>query len=328
MKYLAPVTVGLAALLGLSLACDKSSGKEIRVGAVQSQTGVYAPFGQGGLFGIQAAIEDLNREGGVKVGDTRIPLKLVTIDAASDPAIAATGAEKAISADKVQFLVSGDEPPAMHPDISAVADRLKVPYITDVALYEPWITKRLESPTQWQYTWALGSFGVSTPVPPGDPRALPGYTIMDVFARMLNACGGKTNKKIGLLCSDDPDGNENYHNLPASLRNLGFTLVGLDQKVGLMPLDTTDFSPAIKAWKEAGVEILIGNAPSPFFVKAYQQARAQGLKPKIVIMGRAALFHDDIMQLGGDLPNGIGTEQWWDPSIKDAPGIGGTTPLT
>jgi len=326
MKGFKPLSAALVACLALSLACDKASNKEIRIGAIQAQSGVYAPFGEGGLFGIQAAIEDINKQGGVKVGNTRLPLKLVSGDDASDPATAASEAEKLISSEKAQFLVSGNEPPFMHFEVSNVAERLKVPYVTDVGVYEPWLTKRMESPTQWQFTWAIGSFAVSTPVASGDSRAVRGYTIMDTFARMLETCGTKTNKKIGLLCADDPDGNESFTNLAASLKNLGYTLVGHDQKVGLLPVNASDFSQTIQTWKEAGVEIIIGNAPAPFFAKAYKQARAMGLKPKITIMGRAALFHDDIMALGEDLPLGVSTEVWWDPSLQDAPGIGGTTP--
>lgn len=325
MRHRALFSAGLAAFLALGLACDKTSDKVIRVGAIQSKSGPYAPFGEGGLFGIQAAIDDINKLGGVKVGNTRIPLELVSVDGASDPAIAGAAAEKLISSDKVQFLVSGLEPPLMHFNVSDVADRLKTPYITDVAIYEPWLTRRMDSPTQWQYTWAVGSFGVSTPVASGDFRAVRGYTVMSTFVRMLDACGTKTNRKIGLLCADDPDGNESYSNLGPSLRNLDYTLVGHEQKVGLLPVNTTDFTATIKAWKEAGVEIIIGNAPAPFFAKAYRQARAQGLNPKIVLMGRCALFQEDMMLLGGDLPNGVGTEHWWDPSIKMAPGIGATT---
>jgi len=148
---------------------------------------------------------------------------------------------------------------------------------------------------------------------------------MSTFAKMLEACGTRTNRKIGLLCADDPDGNESYSNLGPSLQNLGYTLVGHDRKLGLLPMETSDFSTTIQALKEAGVEIIVGNAPAPFFAKAYRQIHAQGLNPKIVLMGRCALFPEDISMLGGNLPNGVGTEHWWDPSVKDATGIGGTT---
>ncbi len=48
----------------------------------------------------------------------------------------------------------------------------------------------------------------------------------------------------------------------------------------------------------------------------------------MVCIGRAALFYTDVAAWGDDLPWGIGTEIWWDPSFKDSPGIGGTTPAS
>ncbi|WP_005036434.1 ABC transporter substrate-binding protein [Holophaga foetida] len=326
MNKASAITTALTALLTLNLACDKSSDKEIRVGFIQAQTGPYAPFGEGGLFGAEAAIEDINKQGGVMVGNTRMLLKLVAVDDESDPAKTASLAEKLISSEKVRFIVSGDEPPVMHGGVSQVTDQHKVPYITSVGIYEPWVTQRLESPTKWQFTWATGSFAVSTPAERGDFRAVPGYTVMDTFAKMLEICGTQTNRKLGLLASDDPDGKESYSSMGAALQNLGYTVVGFDRQLGLLPMGTSDFSPVIQAWKEAGVEILMGNCPGPFFAKAWQQAQAQGLKPKMATISRAALFHSDIAALGGELPLGLGTEVWWDPSLKNAPGINGTTP--
>ena len=66
----------------------------------------------------------------------------------------------------------------------------------------------------------------------------------------------------------------------------------------------------------------------PVLSSAHSGSRPPRLafKPKMVCIGRAALFYTDIAAWGGDLPWGVGTEIWWDPSFKDSPGIGGTTP--
>jgi branched-chain amino acid transport system substrate-binding protein len=41
---------------------------------------------------------------------------------------------------------------------------------------------------------------------------------------------------------------------------------------------------------------------------------------------RAAMHYRDIASWGGDLPHGVGMELYWNPSMKNARGIGGTTP--
>lgn len=308
--------------------CSEKEAKEIKVGVVNAQTGMYAAFGQGGVFGIMAAVDDINKQGGVKVGDKKMPIKIIAVDNESDPNKAGSLAESLVVQDKVDFIVSGDEPPPMHPGVSQVADKHKVPYVTSVGPIEPWLAMRQESPTKWPYTWAAGAFAIVTPAKAGDPRAKAGYTIMDTWVSMLKQFGDKTNKKVGILCSDDPDGRGWYTLFGPALKKLGYEVVGIEKNLGLVPLETTDFSSVIKAWKDANVEILWGNCPGPFIGAAWKQANTLGFKPKMVSIGRGALYYSDIAAWGGELPLAMGTEIWWDPSMKNSPGIGGTTPAS
>ncbi|MBN2402436.1 MAG: ABC transporter substrate-binding protein [Spirochaetes bacterium] len=317
--------IALAVVIGCS---KKKAENEILVGVVHAQTGMYAAFGQGGTFGIKAAVDDINKLGGVKVGDVKKSIRLVIVDNESDPNKAGSLAENLIVEDKVDFIVSGDEPPPMHASVSQVADKYKVPYITCVGPEEPWLGMRQETPTKWKYTWATGLFAIVSPVAKGDFRNKPGYTIMDTWTAMLDLFGSKTNKKIGIICSDDPDGRGWYTLFGPSLKKLGYTVVGLEKNLGLIPLETTDFSSAIKEWKDAGIDILWGNNPGPFFGAVWKQANTLGLKPKMVCIGRGALYFSDISAWGGDLPLGVCTEVWWDPSFKNSPGIGETTPVS
>jgi len=327
LKKIHSLTAVLAAALAVvGVGCDKKPAKEIKIGFVQAQTGMFASFGKGGLFGVKAAIEDINKQGGVKVGDVRMPLKLVAVDNESDPNKAGSLAESLITQDNVQFIVTGDEPPPMHAGVSQVADRYKVPYVTSVGPFEPWMGMRSETPTKWQYTWATGSFAINSQAKAGDFRAKPGYTVMDTWVSMLDIYGPQTNKKIGIICSDEPDGRGWYTLFGPAIKKLGYEVVGLDKNLGLMPLETTDFSSVVKAWKDAKVDILWGNCPGPFFGAVWKQATAMGFQPKIVSIGRGALYINDVTSWGGDLAWGVGTEIWWDPSIKDSPGIAGTTP--
>jgi ABC-type branched-subunit amino acid transport system substrate-binding protein len=320
------VPLGFAVLLAAG--CGKKAPQEIKVGVVQAQTGMYAAFGQGGLFGVKAAAEDVNKLGGVDVGGKKVPIKVVAVDSESDPNKAGSLAEGLAVQDKVNFLLSGDEPPPMHPGVSQVADRYKIPYVTSVGPLEPWGAMRQESPTKWQYTWATGLFAIVTPAAAGDFRSGPGYTVMNTWTSMLDQFGSQTNKKVGIIASDDPDGRGWYTLFGPALTKLGYTVVGLDKNVGLVPMETTDFSSVIKTWKDNGVEILWGNCPGFFFGAVWKQAQSLGFKPKIVSIGRGALFHADVSAWGGDLPLAVGTEVWWDPSLKDSPGIGDTTPAS
>ena len=182
MKKLCLVSVVLLVVGVFIVSCSKEQAPaEIRVGVVEAQTGMFAGFGQGGVFGIKAAVDDINKQGGVNVGGKKMPIKLTIVDNESDPNKAGSLAESLIVQEKVQFIVSGDEPPPMHAGVSAAADRYKVPYVTSVGPYEPWMGMRQETPTKWPYTWATGLFAIEVPAPQGDFRAKPGYTVMDTW---------------------------------------------------------------------------------------------------------------------------------------------------
>jgi branched-chain amino acid transport system substrate-binding protein len=187
MKKLVLISAVLVVIGALVVSCAKEKApSEIRVGVVQAQTGMFAAFGQGGVFGIKAAVDDVNKQGGVKVGDTKMLIKLVVVDNESDPNKAGSLAENLINQEKVQFIISGDEPPPMHAGVSMAADRYKVPYVTSVGPLEPWMGMRQETPTKWQYTWATGLFAIDTPATAPDFRAKPGYTVMDTWTAMLD----------------------------------------------------------------------------------------------------------------------------------------------
>lgn len=330
MKKLFLISVVFIIIGGLILiGCARQKARtEIRVGVVHGQTGMFAAFGQGGVFGIKAAVDDINKQGGAKVSNTKIPIKLIVVDNESDPNKTGSLAESLIVQDKVHFICTGDEPPPMHAGVSHAADRYKIPYITSTGPVEPWLAMRQETPTKWQYTWATGMFAIDTPAQVGDFRAKAGYTVMDTWTAMLDLFGDKTNNKVALIASDEPDGRGWYMLFAPALKKLGYDVVGIEKNLGLLPLETTDFSSIIKQWKDAHCEIFWGNCPGPFFGAVWKQAYTLGFKPKMVCIGRAPLFYTDVAAWGGNLPWGIGVEVWWDPSLKDSPGIGGTTPMS
>ncbi|OGO23570.1 MAG: hypothetical protein A2144_14755 [Chloroflexi bacterium RBG_16_50_9] len=331
MKKLILIPLLLAVVISLVFSGCKSgpaAPAEILVGVPAPLTGMYAGFGQGYQYGMQAAVNDINKLGGVEVKDynKKLPIKLIIVNSESDPLKAGTLAENLIVSSRVNFLASGDEPPPMHAGVSTVADRYKIPYVTSTGPMEPWLGMRQEVEGRWQYTWATGLFALGTPAPAGDFRTGPGYTIGDTWQSMLDMYGNQTNKKVAIFASDDPDGVGWYAAYPGILQSLGYTVPGADKKLGLAPIDTTDFSSVITEWKNSGCEILWGNAPAPFTGTLLRQCATLGFKPKMISIGRAPLFYEDISSWGGNIPLGIGVEIWWDPSFADSPGIGGTTP--
>jgi len=190
---------------------------------------------------------------------------------------------------------------------------------------EAWLGARNELAQPFEYTWTWG-FAIATPAPPGTYWDKPGYTILDTWKLPMDQYGGQTNKKVGVLASDEPDGRGWYALFPGALKDWGYDVIGVEENLGLFPLGTTDFTSIINEWKANDVEILWGNCPATEFGNLWRQARALGFKPKMAFIGRAAMFYPDVTAWGGDLPLGVCAERWWDPSFQNCPGIGGTTP--
>jgi ABC-type branched-subunit amino acid transport system substrate-binding protein len=316
----------LCLALPLAVACGKPAPEQILVGNPASLTGMFAGYGEGQVFGMKAAIDDINKQGGVFVKEynKKLPIKPVIVNSESDPLKAGTLAESLIVSDKVNFLVQGGETPIMPPAVSTVADRYKVPYVTAVGPMEPWLAMRQEVEGHWAYTWAFG-FPIATPAPAGSVFAKPGYTILDVWKSTLDLFGGQTNKKVALFASNDSDGVGWYMLFSGALKDWGYDAIGADKKLGLVPMDTTDFTSVINEWKNSNCEIVWGNAPAPLVGTLLKQGSALGFKPKLVSIGRGAMFVEDVSSWGGDLPLGIGCEIWGDPSLQVSQGVGGTT---
>jgi len=308
-----------------------SGPEEIRVGATASLTGMFAGFGEGHDFGERAAVEDINKQGGVYVKEygRKLPIKLITVNTESDPLRAGTLAEDLILREKVDILVSGNEPPPMHNTIATVAARYKIPHLAHAAVLEPWLGMRADSGTNWPYTWAFG-FAIATPAPPGDFRAVPGYTVLDTCLDMLDMYGDQTNKRVGVYSTDEPDGRAWYALFPPAIEGMGFDVYGEEKELGLFPVGITDFTPLIQEWKNYDCDIVYGNCPAPDFATMWRQCHLMGFQPKIVYAGRAAASYIDVSSWGGNLPLGIGQELLWDDSYDPAmcPGIGDTTGKT
>ena len=85
---------------------------------------------------------------------------------------------------------------------------------------------------------------------------------------------------------------------------------------------SNDFTAQITAFKQAGCEIITGNAIPPDFATFWAQCAQQGFKPKIVTIGKALLFPAVIDSLG-DRGNGLSTEIWWGPPHPYKSGLPG-----
>jgi ABC-type branched-subunit amino acid transport system substrate-binding protein len=301
--------------------------KEIRIGDTFSHTGPYAAFGFC-KFGMEAAVEDINKQGGIylKKYGKKLPVRWIIRDTQSDMLKVAPLTEDLILNEKVHVLGGHLEPPPMRQGMAMMADKYKIPTVVGVGPFESWMGIREAAAKPFKYTWTIG---VSIGTPPSKEHFLynnPGYLLIPTWLGGLGRYADKTNKKVALSAFDDPDGRAWYMAFTGLMKEKGFDCYGADKQFGMFPPGTTDFSSIIGEWKKSGCEILWANCPGPDFGTLWRQCHTLGFKPKMVLVTRGAIYYRDIASWGGNLPHGVGMELYWDPSIKNARGIGNTTP--
>jgi branched-chain amino acid transport system substrate-binding protein len=300
---------------------------EIRIGDVVSYTGMYAGFGYN-KFGVEAAVDDINKEGGIYVAEygTKIPVRWISVDCESDVNKVAPLTESLILNDKINFIGPGLEVPTMRQGTAMMADKYKIPAVYGVGPFESWMAMKESAGATWAYSFTYGP-GIAAPRQEGDFRYNdPGYLMMPTWFGALGAYADQTNKKVACFALDDADGRAWYQTFAQAAEGEGYDCYRAEDQFGIFPGDTTDFSPLIQEWKTAGCDILWGNCPGPHYGILWKQCHVLGFEPKLVFSTRAAMHYQDISSWGGDLPNGVGAEIYWSPTIQGAVGIGGTTP--
>jgi branched-chain amino acid transport system substrate-binding protein len=121
----------------------------------------------------------------------------------------------------------------------------------------------------------------------------------------------ETNKVVGALWPNDPDGNGWSHpelGFPPVMEKSGYKLVDPGRYQNM----SDDFSAQISAFKEAGVEIVTGVQIPPDFVTFWTQAAQQGFHPKVMQIAKATEFPQAVSPLG-DRADGLSVEVWWSP---------------
>jgi len=309
---------------------EEQAPTEVVLGATLPITGIFANWGQQG-FGMQKAVDDINAQGGIYLSewDVTVPVELIIKNNESDFAQVGPLSTDLVLTDEVHALLSPWGFHGLHDATSMVANQHHIPQVICGGPFEVWYFGS-QGGIAPDYTWFSG-FSIAEPQPA--PRNVPGYTLVDtcfMYMDDVNAAAN-TNMIAGVFASSDEDGRGWYNTFPPLMEDYGMTVVGADEELGLVPMDPPqDFTSIIDAWKDAGVEIVWGNCVGPFLGALLGQCYEEGFRPKIVMVGRAALLPVDVISWGSEPPLGwgVGVEVWWSPSYEAADGfvgIGGRT---
>jgi branched-chain amino acid transport system substrate-binding protein len=264
----------------------------IKLGYVSPQTGPLAGFGEADKFVIDNFLATTRKMG--------LNYQVVVKDSQSNPNRAAQVAKELIVTDEVNLVLVSSTPETTNP-VSTTCEAEEMPCISTVAPWQPWF---------------IGQQGN-----PGDPGSWKPFNyayhffwgLEDIIAVFTGMWGQiETNKKVGGLFPNDGDGNawgDNKVGFPPVLAKLGYSLTDTGRFQNL----TDDFSAQINAFKQSQTDILTGVLIPPDLTTFWNQAKQQGLKPKIASIGKALLFPQTVEALG-DAGHNLSTEVWWTPS--------------
>ena len=278
----------------------------IKIGFISPETGPLAAFGAADKFILDGVRKKL--EGGLMIGGRKRKVEIIRKDSQSNPNRASEIASELILSDKVDIMTASSTSDTVNP----VADQCEVNGVPCVTTDDPWQAYFFgrhgnpKKPFEWTYHFFWGLEDISA-----------------VYSDMWKSVD--TNKVIGALWSNDPDGNalgDPKHGLMPVYKKLGFKIVD----TGMFPPMTDNYSSQIGTFKAAGVEILTGVFLPPSFSTFWTQAAQQNFKPKIATIAKAMLFPSAVEALG-DRGNGITTEVWWSPNHPFKSGLTGESAM-
>jgi branched-chain amino acid transport system substrate-binding protein len=299
---------GAAAAGGALSACSPGASgsgvRPIRLGYVSPQSGPFVSFGEADGFvldDVRARLRD-----GLTVGRRSYPVEIVLKDSQSDPGRAATVAGDLLRRERIDLMLTSSTPETTNP-VADVCERAGVPYIST---FTPWQSHFFgrkgdpEKPFRWTYHFYWGL-----------------EDVIATFTDMWDAV--PTNKVVGALWPDDPDGyawSNDQRGFPPELTKHGYRVVDPGRYHG----DGDDYRPLIRKLQEGNVEIITGVPTPPDFATFWKQAGDEGLRPKVASMGRALLFPAFIEAMG-PTAEGLTIAAGWSPSHPFRSSLTGAT---
>jgi branched-chain amino acid transport system substrate-binding protein len=279
----AGATTTTAGATTTSASAGVETGAELKMGFVAPLTGPLASFGVPDTYCADRWKEACGD--GIVCGDgKKHPVSIEVMDSQSDSNRAAQVAGDLINNSKVDVMMVASTPDTVTP----VVEQCEANGCPVVSTDCPWQTYMGANK---EYKWSYHSF----------------FGAEDFFA-INESCYSKipSNKIIGALYDNTADGNFFSANAPQYMEAKGYKVI--------MPSNyqagSEDFTAQITAFKNGGVELIMGNMIPPDFTNFWKQAAQQGLSPKACLVGKAILFPQSVEALG-DVANGLMTELWW-----------------
>jgi branched-chain amino acid transport system substrate-binding protein len=229
--------------------------KEIRVGAINSITGVNAMTGAECKWAYEQAVADVNKKGGVFVKELnkKLPIKLIFADDKSTPDQGAAAMERLIKVDKIDLALSTNITP-INIAAGTVCEKYKV-YFAIVTSWLDFIEKE-------NFKWVSDMFTSASEA---------ARTPFVIWKEQLSA--DQRPKKPALMMEDNQDGQGFGMGFKAFAKEYGYTFA-VDEPYAP---NAKDFSSHILKWKAAKVDALLWLGSPTDGITLLRQMKEQNL---------------------------------------------------
>lgn len=267
----------------------------VRVGFVYPKTGDLASFGEFTEEWTKYAVDQANAKG-ITIDGQPAQISLITADSQSDPKEARKAAKQLIEEKNIDIMITSKTADTTVP-VSEICEKKGIVCLSVDTPDEAWAVK------QHKYSFHAG-FDVDSEL----------NCFMDAWDQT------DTNKRVGVMHPNDPEGSIMINVLPNYVQDRGYTAYD----PGAYLPGQKNFTNIIRNLRTQQVEVLSGVMTNADFETFYAQLEEDGYLDniKVITIAKTALFKKDIEKLDVD---GLCTEIWWDPSFPTVSSIDGST---
>jgi branched-chain amino acid transport system substrate-binding protein len=294
------IVCGLLAVAFAATASRAEQGQrpaKIVIGATVPMTGSDSKAGNMYKDGIQLAFDRLSIAGGLEMGGRRVPVELRLLDDESKGENASRLAEKLVQ-EGADFLISTYSTALVEPQ-SAVAERLRVPYVAGAASATPLYQRG------FKYL-----FGLQSPVDEL-ANALLRYIDEGQKSRKL-----PTPMRLALAWENTSHGKDfrsgvhDFVNRIAS-RRFAYQIV-LDES---FELNTKDFKPLLARVQAAQADALLADAHLPDYITMQKQYLDSGMCLKVITYGARGSEKEAVAALPPHGTDYVLSAVWWNAQL-------------
>ena len=274
------ITVGLALITALLLISVAQAEEFIKIGANITTSGGAAWVGTTTYEGVQFAVDEINENGGLRINNKKVKIKLVHYDDRCKAQDAQGNIQRLIYNDKVDLLVTA---PCSHSTLAGmeISNPEKV-LLTCIVGSNPDITEK-----GYKYVFRTGATAED---------------FVKTGARFLSK--KMKVKKLSIIARNDPWGKSMVKDMTAQMSGLGSKVVHVDYyESGEM-----DFYPILTKIKGMDVDatMLVSQVEEgTILVKQYKELKMEG-----VLIGAGAMVGKEFLRLAGDAAYGLYELSW------------------